>query len=499
VAQLDNYIVVWERPDQPKLPSILPRKTIPLYQRLMWGILPLTCLCLGILFQILLRHPSWPQAGALLAPAESGRFFLGGIRGNLWLLNLIWMMTLTLVVALTLCLQWRKNAPHASKENILQAYYQALDHKEMRRSYDFFDPQNRPDLTQYLLERSVEGGILASYAKLDSIAVKYQATAIPDSWRVDVKAHWLTALFEYTVEDEFVLRRDGLSWYLSYPEKKLSKTFIPPEQFHRLSVVEYHSQGRRKTTEKKTSKRDILDRPDVYIHSAALVERKGRYFVVGELVNVDNDPAYLTVEAVLYDSLNQELTRYNARDLLMHDLLPKENTPFRVDFENWDRQENAAKPFRFVLFVRSMVSEERMYKHTGVQHLRAQDGELRGELVNYGTRQIMIPELILSQYDEQDRVWWVEADYLPFSLRPQRKSPFATPLISPLEVCVLQQGDDDNLLINGVSRREYRDELNSTWLLKALNPASLTLKLDSIPFSVRLAVNPLPVSTYEPR
>jgi hypothetical protein len=40
IQLLENGIAVWEREDIPILPANLPRKEIPLYQRLMFGILP---------------------------------------------------------------------------------------------------------------------------------------------------------------------------------------------------------------------------------------------------------------------------------------------------------------------------------------------------------------------------------------------------------------------------------------------------------------------------
>lgn len=49
LQRLENGIMVWERADIPVLPEVLPRREIPLYQRWMFGLLPVTALVTAIL------------------------------------------------------------------------------------------------------------------------------------------------------------------------------------------------------------------------------------------------------------------------------------------------------------------------------------------------------------------------------------------------------------------------------------------------------------------
>jgi hypothetical protein len=84
------------------------------------------------------------------------------------------------------------------------------------------------------------------------------------------------------------------------------------------------------------------------------------------------------------------------------------------------------------------------------------DGALTvtGRLFNHGTQTAIIPEILLTLYDEQNRVAWVETAFLETAVRPQRAGPFAiTALPNAWVVTLLDKGElYTNLLVNGRSR-----------------------------------------------
>ena len=55
VKLMTNGIMVWERSDVSPLPSVLPEKSFPLYQKIMWGTLPITVLLIAFYFNIQLQ------------------------------------------------------------------------------------------------------------------------------------------------------------------------------------------------------------------------------------------------------------------------------------------------------------------------------------------------------------------------------------------------------------------------------------------------------------
>lgn len=474
VQQLENNIVVWERPDVPGLASVLPRKNIPDLHRFMWGVLPISCLLIGLVVNLLffIKESALKklegQRGAE-PPAHTHRNWF-------WWAILTWMVGFGLFAGSLTAYLLYKNHDHASPENLIDAYFHRIDFKNFHKAYTFFNPDTRPSLEQYMLELSVEGGILSSYAKLDTLQVTLLPAENNRQIKAQVQARWLTALSAYCSEHELLLTQKGLRWYL---EPFTLEKRTPPDQFVRLPNVDFHSQGKRKALADKVEKRDILDRPDIYILSASLLEKKDSFFIIGELLNVDNDPSYLTVEGVLYDSTGAEINRYNARDALQHVVYPKERTAFRIDFEDllpdrWVKKFPdlpRQRPAGFVVYVRSMVAADAPYRHTGLQDVRVDmENTIQGTAINFGARQIIIPQLLAAFYDEQ-QLLWVNSRYLPGGIRPQRKKDFSWPLPDLRGITVLAEGDDENLRINGVSRREYRESLDFP-LGKHLYPAA---------------------------
>jgi len=60
INRLENNIVVWERPDVPPLPDLLPRNNIPAFQRIMWGTLPLLAFFFAVFLYVkALIRKSW--------------------------------------------------------------------------------------------------------------------------------------------------------------------------------------------------------------------------------------------------------------------------------------------------------------------------------------------------------------------------------------------------------------------------------------------------------
>ena len=54
VQRLENGIMVWQKNDVPPLPSILPSKEIPEYQKIMWGIIPISVFIL--MLSVIIHH-----------------------------------------------------------------------------------------------------------------------------------------------------------------------------------------------------------------------------------------------------------------------------------------------------------------------------------------------------------------------------------------------------------------------------------------------------------
>ncbi len=532
LQRLENGIMVWEREDIPPLPEVLPRREIPLYQRVMWGVVPLAAIVLAL---IAFAAPVWvPYLRWLLHLNEDrGLHTPLHIRDHMWATMarpfrrlLEWAHALWARADLAgrgqriwkrldqrlrvwsalpagddspsvpwqVWLEWAKRLPRPRPAtptaqyvrlallaligatalvsggmwylgqartpiSIVQQYYDDLDFRRFSQAYMRLDPQTRPPYDQYLLDLSVKGGMVASYGKLNNVRAQIVAA---ESNRVNllVETDWVTALSTYpTTQLLTLVLRDG-SWAI---EPDVVDVTVPPERFFRRGEVGWVSASRRRVISQPTDFADILDRPDLQILSARLVRHTGRYSVVGELINTSSDPADVTVTAFLYAAGGSELSRYNAQEVLMHKLFPKEVTPFRVDFEGvagavltdtLDLKNFKPGAFTpplitqpvesFAVYAKAVITQHDLSRNLTLQNLevyRADDGSthLRGQLLNTGTAEATIPHVLLTYYDAKGQVAWVDHMYIRDAVRPQRDQMFDIPLASSGEVATASE------------------------------------------------------------
>lgn len=511
LQRLENGIMVWEREDIPPLPEVLPRREIPVWQRALWGIVPMSAIFAALLT---LAAPLWGPWLARLAGFLGITAFLSRLgafpvarrleilwgRFDNWLRDAsqiepsgentplrpwqvwaMWMRRLprplpappgvrAVRLALLLALAaaalvygisaYLKQARDPA--SVVAAYYDDLDFRRFDQAYARLDPATRPTYDQYRLQLSVTDGLVASYGKLDSVRVR-TLTSEPARVEVEAATNWVTALAEYpTLQRHTVVRRDGV-WYV---EPATGAIAIPPDQFVRRPVVTYRLQGRRRVTTETTSFNDVLDRPELQLLSARLVHTGGRYSVVGEVLNLDVDPADMTVTSFLFDAAGQPLTWYNAQDVMMHKLLPKEATPFRIDFEGVagaaledgatpvDFKPGAVTPVRLVrplsafdVYAKAVVTGRDLKRDVTAQDIRVELGangrlHVRGNLFNTGTEDAVVPQVLVTLYDDQGRVVWVDHTYVEQAVSPQRAQAFDVPLTPRDDITVvLEKGD----------------------------------------------------------
>jgi len=75
-----------------------------------------------------------------------------------------------------------------------------------------------------------------------------------------------------------------------------------------------------------------VDSPQVRITSMNAVERPDRVLILGELENEDTVPAYVNVNAALLKPDGSPLDEQGSFDAISHKLLPKQVSPYRIDF-----------------------------------------------------------------------------------------------------------------------------------------------------------------------
>lgn len=474
IVLLENDIAVWERGDVPSLPTQRPKKTIPKYQRLMWGIIPLSTLLLCVIgvAGVYGRYSATPS---IEVNNESSRSVSGP---NNW--DLLWSGILLITVASSGYTLYIKNKTHATPENVIHHYYASLDFKKFENAYAVLDPETRPTFQEFMTDQTLDGGILSSYAKLDTLEVFQE-----DSNAYRVNLAWLTSLKQYEVSHSHKMHDRNGKWYIEYTPRD---PFIPHDQFVTTPGVDFHNQGRRELGVVSTSKRDILDRPDITVLEANLVQFNDHLAIVGKLMNVDNDPAYVVASGLLYTSDQKEPLNGNVKDLMKQTLYPKEVTSFRIDIES---QDSSAVTIDSILAtqlsVRSVVAQQAPYVSIGSSVTDCTDGTISGRFFNYGSTQILIPQLIFTHTSTKGDIVWVESDYLPSGIRPNRSQDYVFTPIPSQHVKRIRSLRGNEIIING-------SNVSTTDTIHFYHPVS---NKEVIECNITVDINALPASVYD--
>lgn len=341
------------------------------------------------------------------------------------------------------CAMTLGDAP-AGPDDVVEAFYDDLDFRRIRAAHDRLDPVTRPGFVQFELERSIEDGLVATYAKLDSIRTEIvERDGLHATVRVELD--YVTALDGHrrTVTHRLV-NRDG-EWFI---EPNTPDLAIPPAQFVRRADVDFLSQGRRRATTGTTAYADVIDRPEVVTTQARLVRFDQRWVVVGEIVNTDVDPADVTVTAQLLASDGRVLAQYDASQVIAHKLLPKESTPFLIEFEGiagaldvldptaGDFDPAARTPLEIVdadvasfsVYTKAVVTGRDLDRSLVAQDVRIErEGDawwLVGSLRNDGPETVTIPHLLVGHRNRDAELLWVDHAFVDEAIRPQRSQPF---------------------------------------------------------------------------
>ncbi|MGB3776527.1 MAG: hypothetical protein WA951_14805, partial [Leeuwenhoekiella sp.] len=381
-------------------------------------------------------------------------------------INQLYALVLSVIILVSLYFIYLDNQDQLSQENVVRAYYDAIDFKEFERAHSYLDPDGGKTIAQFMLEVSVSDGILSSYAKLDSIHVNINE--VNDTVAVaSAFTSWVTPIEIIEKEFEHELKKINGNWFIEPTEMD---TDLPADQLFSQNETKFFNHGRRRITTQQTQHEDVLKQPVLEVLSAKLVEFQGRYSIIGEIQNVDHVPADVVINGTLYDGNNNELASYNARQVLKHKLMPKEISSFRVDFEGiaWLEKdaavpetfnpdeftpiELASEPVKFNLQCAGNVATTDLYKSVTINELRFENGKLQGKLFNYGVEEVTIPQLIYSYYDEESELKWVDHQYLREGIRVQRKQSFSRIPEEVQDVCIIDS-TMKNVYINGLPNK----------------------------------------------
>lgn len=479
IGLLENGIMVWEKISVKPLSKILPEDDIPVFLKLMWGIIPMLTILVAFVLNIKMIFIQ-----ALKSNEKADKYFKdyssNYIFFKLKILSIlhIWVFFVSIVVVVGLYLLYNEANRQISPENVIKSYYNDLDFKRYREAHTLVLPDRKYPFSQFMLEVSVSDGVLNSYAKMDSIAVttKYQTA---NTAKTIVYTKWITPLkIIYETYSHSVIKKDN-KWYI-LPNPK--DPDIPPDELMSSNQTDFFKQGRRRITTQQTYHEDLLRQPDLEIISAALVGRNGTFEIVGKLQNIDNVPADVVLKSDLYNEKNTMLASFNSKYAIKHKLNPKEVTPFKIEFEeiawlkntdvkpksfNPDQftpKEFKLKPVLFNLHAEGNVVTTDLYNSVSLNHLEINKDRIKGNLFNYGIQEVTICELLISYYNKNKELIYVDHHFVNEGIRIQRKQNFEYQFLD-LRTLKIINTNIDKCFVNGMSnestaRNVFQRDLN---------------------------------------
>jgi hypothetical protein len=470
---LENGIMVWEKLNIPPLSKVLPKEDVPIYQKIMWSIIPLSTVIIAFILNI---QMILYQALKFNIPTKPD-YFNFGVPYNLFSRKLItvlhiWGIVLLVIIMSFVYKLYIDNASQITPKNVVKAYYDAIDFKEFEKAHSYIDPKSNKTLSQFMLETSVMDGILNSYAKLDAIDIKV-ITQTKNTAKLLAKTKWITPL--ETIKKDYIhyANRVKSKWYLV--PTKLDRD-IPPDQFISNNGTGFFKHGRRAISTQQTYHDDVLKQPVLEILSANLIRLNKEYIIIGEVQNVDNTPADVTLKATLYNLNDKKLASHNAKYVIKHKLMPKEITSFKVNFEdiawlkNTDVKPTTFNPNEFTLLdiqekpktfdiqCAGNVAITDLYTQVALSDFQIDGNHLKGTLFNYGIQEVTIPEILISYYDKTKKLVYVDYFFVRAGVRVQRKQYFDYHLLDLSKLKFLQSSLK-NCFVNGLTNESIAKDV----------------------------------------
>lgn len=280
---------------------------------------------------------------------------------------------------------------------------------------------NAADVDKRAFIRDFEGsdGSLLTYANLESFDVE-GLHATDQQAMLRVKLRYSTALGPIDDVRDLKAERKGNSWKVIWPTTKLPQ--LPPQ----VIAVNYLRWDVINRGAKEEWGVENVDSPAVRIISMNALQRPDGVVIIGEIVNEDAVPAYVNVGATLLSPTGQELGQESSFDKISHTLLPKQVSPYRIDFPDM-RLENI-KSVR--MDAKAMLVPASADPVIEVNNQRIDTNPLgrkvlHGELVDESGQIVNIPHVIAAYYDNTGKVIWVSDGYVDQALLPRVPVAFA--------------------------------------------------------------------------
>jgi hypothetical protein len=261
---------------------------------------------------------------------------------------------------------------------------------------------------------------LRTYATLDSFDVRPLHQSADDAELI-MRLHWSTVLGTFDDARDLHAVKKGDRWAVNWPLVKEQR--VPPQvipvNYLRWDVI-YRGSG------DDWGAQDV-EAPHVRIVDMHPVNRADGVVVMGELLNEDVVPAFVSVRANLLAKDGSTIASEGSFDMMLHTLLPKQVTPFIIRFPDVDL--STVSSIRMEpLSVLVSASADPVVAVENQKYNPPPGATLTGQLSNQSGHVVNIAHVLSTFYDKNGQVVWVSGQYIDRALEPQTPIPFQIPV-----------------------------------------------------------------------
>ena len=295
-----------------------------------------------------------------------------------------------------------------------------LAHQIGRRAWSkaYSSLANRAEFSESDFVRDLAGSYpsLRTYATLDNFDVR-PLHASGNEAQVQLRLHWSTVVGTFVETRDLRVVKEGDRWQPYWPLVKEPR--VPPQvipvNYLRWDVI-YRGAG------DDWGAQDV-ESPHVRIVDMHPVERAEGVVILGELLNEDVVPAYVSVKATLLAKNGSAITTEDAFDKISHLLLPKQVTPFLITFPNATLS-GVANIRMDPLATLVSASADPVVEIQNQKLNPAPDASLTGQLTNQSGQVVSIAHVLGTFYDKNGQLVWVADQYIDRALLPQNPVAF---------------------------------------------------------------------------
>jgi hypothetical protein len=310
-------------------------------------------------------------------------------------------------------------APATTPEGAVQALLNHVKTHDAEGAYRYVAKVSNTAKEDFARDVFGQDSNLRTYSALQHFDTKVLHENDQDT-AVRVGLQWASAVGAvYDTRDLNVVREDN-SWKVMWPVRPRPK--VPPQvipvNYLRWDIVtrgaddDWGAQN--------------VDAPRVRIISMNPVEKDGNFILLGEIENEDTVPGFVSVEATLLGKDGQVMAQEESFDKISHVLLPKEISPFRIDFPNMSRSRIQSVHMQpNAMLVPASADPVMGVMHQALQKDARGHSVLSGELMNESGQTVNIPHVLATFYDNAGKVIWVSDGYVDQSLAPQTPVAFS--------------------------------------------------------------------------